>query len=263
MVLFLTLMFLTQRTPEVVLPTSFANHFGHKLYIMYHVCPVSIWESVVTEQLDHIVSSGLYDKIESLWICTSEPQEPVNAKLLVSEFLDVNYSNLSKIKLLYSSDTLTYENTTMNVLREKSKELVLNETDAFILYLHNKASWHKNAQGQVWRKNMMHYVVSNWNACASLLDEGYKTVGPFYHYWARYYTGNFWWARASYLSNLDLIKSFKDRFLAEEFLLNNKPIHSKQHANLKGISMFDHIVFKFHQGALCTPIYEMKDQIKN
>jgi hypothetical protein len=152
----------------------------------------------------------------------------------------MDQKRLSKIRFLYETDERTFENSTMNAIVDKCDEIVKIQDDAFILYLHNKGSFRAKASSETWRRSMMHYVVTNWNGCLQLLDEGYFTAGPFYSWLAKYYSGNFWWARASFLATKSKIDVYGHRGLSESFLLNQKPIDTRQHANLKGLSIFNH-----------------------
>lgn len=257
-VLLIVMYLVTKKSPEVRLPTTHLSRFSYKLYVVYHVCPVGTWSTVVNEQLQQFVNSGLYKAAERIWICTAEPADEATAASeataataaeKVRAFISANWSSLEKIRVLFDSQDHTWENETLNALINKSKQIVADESEAYVLYLHNKASWHNNARGQSWRHNMMLYIVEEWNRCAQLLEIGYKTVGPFHNWASRYYSGNFWWARASYLADAEPIAKDADRGAAERFLLKGRNL-DKQHANLKSISLLDHILYEFNRGAL-------------
>ena len=259
--LLLAIYVLMSKSKEIALPKMIVNKFSYKLYVVYHVCPVGSWASIVEEQINQFVNSGLYKAVDKIWICTSEPQQPAqkeqqpaqpaqpaeSASAKVLNF--IKKFNLNKIEVLFNSERHSWENETMNVLIDKSKQIVDAESEAFVLYVHNKASWHSNTRGQIWRHNMMLYIVEEWNRCAQLLEMGYKTVGPFHNWATRYYSGNFWWARASYLSNLERIEEGLDRGAAERFLLKGRLL-DKQHANLKSVSILDHVLFEFGKGTI-------------
>jgi len=218
------------------------------------VCPVGTWTTVVNEQLKQLVNSGLYKAAEHIWICTSEPSEPSSitaptAADKVRDFLLANFSHFDKISIVFDSKDKSWENETLNALIVKSKKIVADESEGYVLYLHNKASWHNNTRGQSWRHNMMLYIVEEWNKCAQLLEMGYKTVGSFHNWASRYYSGNFWWARATYLADVQPIPKNADRGAAERFLFQGTQLN-KQHANLKSISILDHLLYEFHRGTL-------------
>jgi hypothetical protein len=236
-------LYLFYKTNAVDIPKDVAKTFSYKLYVVFHICPVNEWKNVVSEQINSIQSSGLYDALEKLYVCTSPPLGLSDSETLVKKYFAE--LNLAKVEFLCSTSSRTFENATMNAMVDKSVDIVNNDIDAFFLYIHNKGTFHPNNQAAKWRRSMMRHVVHNWNQCAQLLDMGFKTAGPFYNWTTKYYSGNFWWARATFLASRKKIDANGYRGLAESFLMDHEMINVKEHANLKGLSIWDHYTRNF------------------
>lgn len=78
-----------------------------------------------------------------------------------------------------------------------------------VLYLHTKGvSWIGNEPTytfiQDWRNLMLHYNVTKWRDCVTSLDNGHDVAGVNWNtnYEHDHFSGNFWWARSSYIKTL-------------------------------------------------------------
>lgn len=77
-----------------------------------------------------------------------------------------------------------------------------------VLYAHTKGAANDLDSSAAWRRSMTRELVTGWERCVSLLEEGYDAVGC---HWVKapewpdqvpFFAGNFWWARSSYLRAL-------------------------------------------------------------
>lgn len=73
-----------------------------------------------------------------------------------------------------------------------------------VCYHHAKGVTHPGDAYAHWRNCMERAVIWNWEACVGAMINGCDTVGAhwFTYMDQRYWAGNFWWAKADYLSQL-------------------------------------------------------------
>ena len=122
---------------------------------------------------------------------------------------DIDESHFKKINekiivINYSKDINLFECITIKQIISFSKM----HNNYNILYLHTKgSSYTKNYiynDGIVsWTNYMLYCLVDNFQTCTDLLNR-YDTVGcNFRNDPKKHYSGNFWWARSSYLQKLN------------------------------------------------------------
>ena len=56
------------KSKEIALPKMTVNKFSYKLYVVYHVCPVGSWASIVEEQINQFADIFAKMKISKLSI---------------------------------------------------------------------------------------------------------------------------------------------------------------------------------------------------
>jgi hypothetical protein len=106
--------------------------------------------------------------------------------------------------------------------------------ESYVLYLHHKGASKvgNKKEGNIadWRNLMLYFTVSNWKECISKLEEGYDTVGVNWNSQnvTPHYSGNFWWARSSYIKTLPTIIRPKDNNYCHQF--NFKNVHYRLEA---------------------------------
>lgn len=103
--------------------------------------------------------------------------------------------------------------------------------DYRILYFHTKGVSKGTLNGNSWRLMMEYFVIDRWNECVKYLNDydcvgsNLKILGP--TTWSdgtktwekagtQHFVGNFWWANASYISELP------DDFLRSDFRLDRE-----------------------------------------
>jgi hypothetical protein len=174
-----------------------------KINIYYHMALFGNYEEVIKNTLNKIANSNLYIEAES-----------INVGMLRKNH-SISFDGRPKIKVVYESDNFEeFEYPTLSKLHEHAIA-----EDGYFLYIHTKGV--SDTTGGVcsrdWRNYMEYFTIENWRTCTKLLEE-YDTVGvnykndPYKHY-----SGNFWWAKSSYLRTLPKIKK-TSRFDCEAWI---------------------------------------------
>lgn len=148
----------------------------------------------------------------------------------IGEALDeTKYKQISnRIEVVnYSRDTNLFENCTIKQVIAFSKL----HPDYKVLYLHTKGvSYTKNHYfypGIIsWIDFVLYSLVNHFDNCVKLLDNyNYDTIGCNFREKEvnpKHYSGNFWWAKASYLQGLPSC-DFTDKYDAEFLILSKNP----------------------------------------
>lgn len=130
------------------------------------------------------------------------------------------------------TDVTKYEFPTLEMLRE----FAIRNPEYYILYLHTKGVSRNIDSVKDWRACMLYFMVEKYLTCVNQLLK-FQTcginymIGPMPHY-----QGNFWWARADYISTLcpvrntpdishlkDTGNGFSERHKAEMWLMTGNP----------------------------------------
>ena len=200
------------------------------IYVFYHICTAGPkWESIVEEQINDIIQSGLYEKTTAIFYGCNCPKCDV--------ILEEKFKGFSKITPLLDGginpDTPTHENKTINAMITKARS---GTADGYYLYIHSKGTTDKFPAQHVWRKFMMHWCVYNHVACINVLRRGFYTAGLLFRfnlpgpeetfYLARFdfylhYAGNFFWATSEFVKKQPFITNLKNRYSAEIFILKH------------------------------------------
>jgi len=171
--------------------------------------------------LEYLNSRGVIDKFDFLLINN------------IGIELDENkYTRINKriVVVNFSDDISLFECCTIKQMITFS---ILNPT-CNILYLHTKGVSHINNASlypiiKSWTDYMLYSLVDKFDDCVKVLDD-YETVGCNFQHLTYlhdggeppHYSGNFWWARASYLKKLNLT-DFKTKHDAELKIFSKKP----------------------------------------
>jgi hypothetical protein len=179
---------------------------------------------IVTEQIECIKNSPIYDKIEKINIClTGNHRENYDRTIEYIKTLDSKFV-LRKCEF----DDNTYERFTLLTLRDDILEDKNSDNNKY-LYLHSKGATtsvkHHKKPVHHWRRCMMYFLLTKGKECLQKLDE-YDTVGIFRHptYHIPHYSGNFWWSTGSYLRKLFMEHTIDSDYLGPEmYLFKAKP----------------------------------------
>lgn len=172
------------------------------LVCFYHVWQKPGWELLYQQQIMALYTSGLYNQIKTIYVCCNGNETlPFETPKIVQRH----------------NNNFTNENDTLYSMWQFSN---LNKT-AKILYIHTKGIsyqfhiFRKNVDA--WRLYLEFYTIHKWKDCLEKLNE-YDIVGT---EWTRSdtyvaknqqinlsknagrYAGNFWWANAKYISELN------------------------------------------------------------
>ena len=179
------------------------------VHIYYHIYAIDGVESIIDEQLNLIKNHFDFPYILNIGISLA------NDKISIYDLLK-KYNNIRDVRA-NGNEFVTLE------LIEKDKEK-FGDSD-FILYLHTKgASKQDNENVISWRHVMNYFNIekcknvfkifekTSYNTCGILLG----TAGKW-----RLYSGNFWWAKASYLKTIKIDGVKRNRFNAEVDYIQN------------------------------------------
>jgi hypothetical protein len=171
--------------------------------IFIHAAILERCNDRIIEYLDSIYKSELLENVEHLFICFVG-----NGDIPITKTELLKYNGYEKIKLLkVSNNLLDYELPTLQNMYEFCK----NNKDSNVLYLHTKnvgKEINLCIEDQI--EYMLHFNIIKWQDCINKLLE-HDTCGvdlrnePTLHY-----SGNFWWAKSSYLASLPSPNEFNN-----------------------------------------------------
>jgi GR25 family glycosyltransferase involved in LPS biosynthesis len=201
---------------EIIYHKYFKDLIGKKVNnIMFlHSCMKNNNASVLLEILGVIINSGILNSLDYLYL--------INIGDEIKLQLNGIYTNKLRI-INFSRNSELFEKPTINLIHTFSKF----HKNAKVLYIHTKGISYNETFQQIndWRNYMLYFLVEKHNICMDMLDR-YDCVGcnyqeaPFPHF-----SGNFWWARSSYINGLNKITS-NERHDCEWWLLNkNKNVN--------------------------------------
>lgn len=175
--------------------------------LFYHVAVLNHWKEVVDEQLDALQTTGLQRC--PMWVGLAGADEESLA-WLVRRLRPFNVVEMSVHRHLDA-----YERPTMRMLERRAKE-VKEETP--ILYFHTKGLKDgKNTHKERWRYLMMREVVLKYRQCLGHLLDGADAVGVDWRAMVgrggtiSHFSGNFWWARSSYVAQLESLDAYYEK----------------------------------------------------
>ena len=92
------------------------------------------------------------------------------------------------------------------------------DNEMYVYYCHTKgASYKQNLKSDIWRRGMAEAILEkSWRECVGKLDDGNNTCGIMIK--NGHYSGNFWWAKASYIRTLRKPLRSKNRMVHETWL---------------------------------------------
>lgn len=185
-----------------------------KIYGFMHIALMGNWREIVSEQLDLIKKSGLFNNSKIFACIVGDHQ---------NESLDL----LDGIEILQKDNNLElFEFITLKQLIKFCKINV----DSKIWYIHTKGVARPDVREQEnhWRQYMQYFVIEKWQQCVEALNS-HDVCGAEWFYAkfpdskeSSHFSGNFWWANSNYINTLDEIET-SDRFDAERFIGSGHP----------------------------------------
>jgi hypothetical protein len=183
-----------------------------KLAIFYHVSQLGISAFLYQAQIHRLYTSGLIRQASHIHL-------GVNG--------DKDLFNVPRNAIIKRNQDWKEETETLISLRDFCKE----NLDYKVLYFHMKGLTHQSMNGESWRLMMEYFVIDRWKECVEYLNDydavgsNLKILGP--TTWSdgtqtwekvgtKHFVGNFWWANASYINQLD------NTFLESNFRLDRE-----------------------------------------
>jgi hypothetical protein len=168
----------------------------------YHTPDMPGWNEVMSDQLSKMSESGLLDRIDELHVCMNgNPASFVTAQDILKE-----YTNVFFIPVSTTTDRGEYP--TINYLKDFCDK---HTEEFYVMYTHLKGlSKRGDPCRNDWRQYMDYWQIERWEDNVAALDQNYETTGINYNddptrisnTWP-HYSGNFWWARSSYIRRLE------------------------------------------------------------
>jgi hypothetical protein len=179
------------------------------VHIYYHIYAIDGVESIVDEQLNLIKTHFDFPYILNVGISIANDNESIS-------YLFEKFDNIRDVRAKGN------EFVTLDIL-EKDKEK-FGDSD-YILYLHTKGASKQDNQNVIsWRQLMNYFNIEKCKNIFKIFEKtSYNTYGVLLGMagnW-RLYSGNFWWARASYLKTIQMDGVRRNRFNAEVDYIQN------------------------------------------
>lgn len=211
--------------------------------VFYNVCDLPGSSHLITKQLLRFLSSDLAEKAKTVYVA-------MNGNL-------VNFYDMAKLLEGRHNFKLVHTSATSKLMEWPGLDLLKKfcdqqEDEHYVMYWHLKGvSQLQHAGLHDWRKYLEYWTIDRWQDNVANLDLGYETCGtnlitdPFLgidrvpRNW-NHYSGNFWWARASYIKKLNPLPHPDDY----------KPGSNSQ---LTGYPIDDNKWFRFdHEAWICS-----------
>lgn len=187
-----------------------------QLFVVYHVFQAPGWQQLFAEQMGLLFTSGLFANANVTICVDGEEALPVIDGATV-----VRVADFSERPSLI-----------------KAREIAQAFPSSSIFYMHTKGISHPTKNQDDWRMMMQHFLIVQWKeALRQLIDCDVVTVNWRTHP-RPHCSGNFWWAKASYLSSLDpAFMDDHDRFRQEFWIGSGTGVINCLHES--GIAHYD------------------------
>jgi len=166
----------------------------NKLYYHFYIPDTpSHWELLLYEQLDCIEGSELHQHCE-VEICVSSNQE--NYKKLKKNIKSYKFLKFSWFDIDAEDNKNHCEGTTLLKLYD---ECFLYDN---VGYIHGKGITNLTKYTNKWRKALEYAILEKYQDNINALENSYDVSGIFWMKSNLHFSGNFWWARSSYIKTL-------------------------------------------------------------
>jgi hypothetical protein len=183
---------------------------NNSIFIFYHIYAIGDWENLVNKQLVRLKNSGVYGSCLAMFVSFIGDEKSV----------EKYYEIIKTYKKIHTIKADNINNKEYDILH--AIWFLANETfpcrenagvEARVLYFHTKGvssgltSLEVQNRMNDWRNMMEHFVIDNWSRCFIELDTA-DVVGCNYRKQdlfgveCGHFSGNFWWARLSYIYKL-------------------------------------------------------------
>jgi hypothetical protein len=180
------------------------------LIAFWHIATINNWYEIVDEQLGKLIRSGLLDALEHVYV--GALGEPDLLRLPPNRFT-ITYT---------SPDIQEFEFPTLAA----AQQFACAHPEAKLLYFHVKGASRgyedstSKYQISFWRRYMEYFTIECWQACVAALEDCDACGVEIRSDPAPHFSGNFWWANATYLATLPPVECCNraDRVAAELWL---------------------------------------------
>ena len=181
------------------------------VHIYYHIYAIDGVESIVDEQLNLIKTHFDFPYILNVGISIANDNESIS-------YLFEKFDNIRDVRAKGN------EFVTLDILEKDVDKF--GDSD-YILYLHTKGASKQSNQNVIsWRQLMNYFNIEKCKNIFKIFEKtSYNTYGVLLGTagkW-RLYSGNFWWAKASYLKTIQMDGVRRNRFNAEVDYIQNGP----------------------------------------
>jgi hypothetical protein len=181
------------------------------VHIYYHIYAIEGVDTIVKEQLDLIKDNFDFPYKLNIGISIANDNIPIT-----------NILNLFNVSDLRDVRAKGNEFVTLELI-EKDKEK-FGDSD-YILYLHTKGASKQDLENvTTWRHLMNYFNIERCKNVFKIFEKtSYNTHGVLLGTAGKWklYSGNFWWAKASYLKTIDVNGVKRSRFNAELKYIQN------------------------------------------
>jgi hypothetical protein len=170
-----------------------------KLAVFYHMTDFPVGHSIIESQINTIIESGIIEHSELFFYC--------NYNIANYDWLKERLKNYTNISYIDNHiEPRDWEIPTLKSLKDYCDNV---SEETYVLYIHHKGVTHiGNEAVNDWRNLMMYFNVTKWRECVEQLDNGHDTAGVLWrgNYHHLHYSGNFWWAKSSYIKKLPTVR---------------------------------------------------------
>lgn len=179
-----------------------------RLKLFYHIVDLPGWQTIVADQVSTLSKSGLLSQVDKAYFCTNGR---VDSFFTAKKAIEGKFST---VEFVHTSDTVELmEWPTLNFLKNNVDD---DPNDFYVCYMHVKGISHKpSSHITSWRQYLDFWMLEKWEFCVKMLDK-YETVGNTSTATlngvkqTNIYSGNYWWARSSYIKRLTPLPCPKD-----------------------------------------------------
>ncbi len=205
------------------------------VHIYYHIYAIEGVDAIVNEQLELIKAHFDFPYKLNIGISIANDNVPIT-----------NILNLFNISDLRDVRAKGNEFVTLELI-EKDKEK-FGDSD-YILYLHTKGASKQDLENVItWRHLMNYFNIERCKNVFKIFEKtSYNTYGVLLGTAGKWklYSGNFWWAKASYLKTIEVGEVKRSRFNAElKYIQNGKDWKPYSPYNREGEN---HYVINFNE----------------
>lgn len=171
-------------------------------------------KNIIKRQFEKIMNSGLLDRCKAIYIgYVGDVDFPC-------EFI----INHSKVKIVVKEKYGNEGVTTYSLKKFCDSE----KEESLIMYIHNRGISHnEDSPSEDWTIMMEYFVIENWESSIKILEEKYTCGCELWSHPDRinsndfifHYSGNFWWARSSYIKLLKYPNFFNRYTESEDWIL--------------------------------------------